>query len=117
MVGPMDFTTNDECGLLVEGFERAPLILCDWHHPYYAKLIEGAGLTKAMDTLMWELRLDEVEDKGGFHPMIQEMADKVEGEHDVTVRSMKQERTWKRRSRSSSRSTTRPGRRTGASCR
>ena len=88
MVGPMNFTTNDECGLLVEGFERAPLILCDWHHPYYAKLIEGAGLTKAMDTLMWELRLDEVEDKGGFHPMIQEMAAKVEGEHNVTVRSM-----------------------------
>ena len=88
MVGPMDFTTNDECGLLVEGFERPPLILCPFHHAYYANLIEGAGLTKAMDTYMWELRLDKVEDKGGFHPMIHEMAQKVSGEHNVTVRSM-----------------------------
>ena len=24
MVGPMDFTTNDECGLLIEGYERQP---------------------------------------------------------------------------------------------
>jgi len=89
MVGPMNFTTNDECGLLVEGFERPPLILCDFHFPYYSKLIEGYGLTKAEDTLMWELRLDEVEDKGGFHPMMHELAAKVEGEHGVTVRSMK----------------------------
>jgi GNAT superfamily N-acetyltransferase len=88
MVGPMDFTTNDECGLLVEGFDRPPLILCPFHHPYYADLITGYGLTKAMDTYMWELRLDKVEDKGGFHPMIHEMAEKVSSEHNVTVRPM-----------------------------
>ena len=38
---------------------------------------------------MWELRLDEVEDKGGFHPMIQAAAKKVTGEHGVTVRNMR----------------------------
>src|SRR4029453_13102042 len=38
---------------------------------------------------MWELRLDKVEDKGGFHPMIHEMAMKVRTEHGVTVRSMR----------------------------
>ena len=43
MVGPMDFTTNDECGLLVEGHERKPLILEGWHHPYYLELLEGVG--------------------------------------------------------------------------
>ena len=35
MVGPMDFTTNDECGLLIEGHERKPMVLEGWHHPYY----------------------------------------------------------------------------------
>ena len=30
MVGPMDFTMNDECGVLVEGFERPPIILTNW---------------------------------------------------------------------------------------
>ena len=46
MVGPMDFTTNDECGLLVEGHERPPLILEGWHHPYYLELLEGWGLAR-----------------------------------------------------------------------
>ena len=89
MVGPMDFTTNDECGLLVEGHERKPLILEGWHHPYYRELLEGWGLRKAMDLYMWELRLDKVEDKGGFHPLIHAAAKKVTGEHGVTVRHMR----------------------------
>jgi GNAT superfamily N-acetyltransferase len=88
MVGPMDFTTNDECGLLVEGHDRAPLVLQGWHHPYYLELLEGYGLAKAMDLYMWELRLDKVEEQGGFHPMIQAAAKKVTGEHGVTVRHM-----------------------------
>jgi GNAT superfamily N-acetyltransferase len=88
MVGPMDFTTNDECGLLVDGYDRKPLILQGWHHPYYLPLLEGYGLDKAMDLYMWQLRLDEVEEQGGFHPMIQAAAKKVTTEHGVTVRHM-----------------------------
>ncbi len=88
MVGPMDFTTNDECGLLVEGHERKPLVLEGWHHPYYRGLLEGYGLEKAMDLHMWELRLDKVEEQGGFHPMIQAAAKKVTEEHGVTIRHM-----------------------------
>ena len=56
MVGPMDFTTNDECGVLVDGYDLLPTILTNWHHPYYPGLIEGAGLTKAMDLYMWTSR-------------------------------------------------------------
>jgi GNAT superfamily N-acetyltransferase len=89
MVGPMDFTTNDECGLLFEGHERKPMVLQGWHHPYYLQLLEGYGLEKAMDLYMWELRLDKVEEQGGFHPMIQAAAQKVTGEHGVTVRNMR----------------------------
>jgi GNAT superfamily N-acetyltransferase len=89
MVGPMDFTTNDECGLLIEGHGRAPLVLQGWHHPYYLGLLEGYGLEKAMDLYMWELRLDKVEDKGGFHPLIHAAAKKVTGEHGVTIRHMR----------------------------
>jgi GNAT superfamily N-acetyltransferase len=89
MVGPMEFTTNDECGLLVEGHERQPLILEGWHHPYYQQLFDSYGLDKAMDLLMWELRLDEVEQKGGFHDLIHGAAQKVIDEHGVTIRHMR----------------------------
>lgn len=31
----MDFTTNDDCGLLIEGHEHPPIVLSPWQHPYY----------------------------------------------------------------------------------
>ena len=42
MIGPMDFTMNDECGVLIEGFERTPLIKQPWHPPYYPSAVEEA---------------------------------------------------------------------------
>jgi GNAT superfamily N-acetyltransferase len=84
MVGPMDFTTNDECGLLIEGHERPPIILCPWQHPYYQRLLEEAcGLQKAMDLLMWEL---QVSDKSKVHQAIWDVADAVESSHGIVVR-------------------------------
>ena len=46
MLGPMDFTTNDECGLLVEGYDGAPMILQPWHPPYYRERIEARGYAR-----------------------------------------------------------------------
>jgi GNAT superfamily N-acetyltransferase len=89
MIGPMDFTTNDECGLMIEGYEHPPLILESWHHRYYKSLMESyPGFEKAMDLYMWKLQVDEVDDSGGFHPMIVAAAEKVEKEHKVTIRHM-----------------------------
>jgi GNAT superfamily N-acetyltransferase len=87
MVGPMDFTTNDECGLLIEGHERPPIILCPWHHPYYQPLLEQElGLAKAMDLYMWEL---QVSDREKVHSAIWEVADKVEAEHGIVCRKFR----------------------------
>jgi GNAT superfamily N-acetyltransferase len=89
MLGPMDFTTNDEVGLLIDGYERPPMILQPWQPPYYKELIEGQGLTKAMDLLMWYLHMTEqVYGDNEFHPMIHEAARKVTEEHGVTIRNM-----------------------------
>jgi GNAT superfamily N-acetyltransferase len=86
MVGPCDFTTNDECGVLIEGHDRTPLILTPWSHRYYPALLEGAGMTKAMDLLMWELH---IEGRDKVHPAIWELAAKVETEHQITVRPLR----------------------------
>jgi GNAT superfamily N-acetyltransferase len=85
MVGPMDFSTNHECGLLVEGHERRPQILENWHHPYYAAQLDSYGLTKAQDLLKWELHIS---DREKMLPVLFELAEKVEPEHGVTVRPM-----------------------------
>jgi GNAT superfamily N-acetyltransferase len=88
ILGPMDFTTNDELGLLVEGYEKRPMILQPWHPPYYRELIEGHGYSKAMDLLMWWLALGELKEGMKFHPAIHEAADKLFAEHGITIRNM-----------------------------
>jgi hypothetical protein len=49
MVGPMDFSMNEESGVLIEGHELQPLVRQPWQPTYYQRLCEGAGLEKAMD--------------------------------------------------------------------
>jgi hypothetical protein len=51
MRGPMNPSTNYECGLLVEGFEHRPTFMTAWNPPYYDALCRGAGLEKAKDLL------------------------------------------------------------------
>lgn len=46
--GPQTFTTHEEVGLLVDGFEP-PVLLMPYHAPYYQAFIEAAGFTKQMD--------------------------------------------------------------------
>ncbi len=85
MVGPMDFAVNDESGIVVEGFDRAPMIRQPWHPPYYQQLCEGAGLEKAMDLFMWELMIN---DRANMLPVIEELAAKVEPDHGIRLRHM-----------------------------
>ncbi|HLM85363.1 MAG TPA: GNAT family N-acetyltransferase [Solirubrobacteraceae bacterium] len=86
MVGPADFSMNEESGVLIEGFELRPMIKQPWHPPYYQQRMEQAGMTKAMDLLMWKL---EVEDREKVLPVIWELAEKVQSEHGIRVRPMR----------------------------
>ena len=86
LLGPLDFSTNHECGLLVEGHELAPQILENWHHPYYRDLLEQVGMTKAMDLYKWEIMTTD-DDKR--LPIIDELADRLEPEHGIRLRRMR----------------------------
>jgi hypothetical protein len=89
ILGPMDFTTNDEIGVLIEGFERRPMILEPWHPPYYQRLIEAEGFAKAMDVLMWELRMGELKEGEKFDPSIHAAAEKALRDEGITIRNMR----------------------------
>jgi GNAT superfamily N-acetyltransferase len=86
IVGPFDFSTNHECGVLVDGYDLKPQVLEFWHHPYYQGLLENAGLAKAMDLYKWFL---DVSDREKILPVIFELAEKVESEHGIQVRRMR----------------------------
>jgi GNAT superfamily N-acetyltransferase len=53
IMGPIDYSTNYVCALLIEGFEHPPTILTAHNPPYYAKLMEACGFEKAMDWYAW----------------------------------------------------------------
>jgi GNAT superfamily N-acetyltransferase len=85
MVGPMDFSMNEESGVLIEGFELEPLVRQPWHPPYYQRLCEAAGLEKTMDLYSWALEIGDRED---MLPILFELDQKARSEHGVGIRKM-----------------------------
>ena len=53
MLGPMNPTTNDECGLLVEGLGERPVLMMAYNPACYIGLIEAEGFRKAKDLLAY----------------------------------------------------------------
>jgi hypothetical protein len=54
--GPFNFSTNDELwspGILIDGFERAPVVMMAHARPYYQQLVESAGYLKSKDLLAY----------------------------------------------------------------
>ncbi|OLC70567.1 MAG: hypothetical protein AUH78_20555 [Gemmatimonadetes bacterium 13_1_40CM_4_69_8] len=49
VLGPVNLTTNDEVGLLVDGFDSRPMVLSPYNAPYYARLVEAAGYAPRLD--------------------------------------------------------------------
>ena len=54
MRGPASFSTNDECGLLVQGFGTPAVLMMPHNPPWYPGLLEHGGLLKAKDLLCYE---------------------------------------------------------------
>jgi GNAT superfamily N-acetyltransferase len=53
MRGPMNPSTNHECGMLVGGFDEHPMIMTTWNPRYYPGLLESLGFSKAKDLLAY----------------------------------------------------------------
>ena len=51
--GPIDYSTNYPCGLLIDGFDTPPRIMMNHNRPYYAGLLESWGLQKGADLYAW----------------------------------------------------------------
>jgi len=85
--GPMSFTTNDDCGLLVRGFEYSPTIMMPYNPPEYAEWIEAAGFSKAKDLYGFRIRIpDHAPDQ------IERISNKVRDRFRVRVRTIDMKR-------------------------
>ncbi|MCH8566827.1 MAG: GNAT family N-acetyltransferase [Balneolales bacterium] len=66
VMGPLNPGWMYEIGMLIEGFEQKPYIMMPWNKPYYQKLVEKQGFTKAMDLFAYivsdkDVALDRIE--------------------------------------------------------
>ncbi len=60
IMGPIDYSTNYLCALLIDGFAHSPMVLTAHNPPYYAALIEGRGFRKTIDFYAWWLESGKV---------------------------------------------------------
>jgi GNAT superfamily N-acetyltransferase len=73
--GPMNFSTNEECALLCEGFDRPPAVMMPYNPPYYMRLLEEIGFHKARDLLAYIMtRPDLSERLHRMGPVLQKRA-------------------------------------------
>ncbi|MBC8035529.1 MAG: hypothetical protein H7Y03_15375 [Chitinophagaceae bacterium] len=63
LIGPVNPSTNETCGLLVEGFDKPPVVLMPFCKSYYARLIEKEGFEKKMDLLAYDIRVNTLNDR------------------------------------------------------
>ncbi|RME89624.1 MAG: N-acetyltransferase [Candidatus Hydrogenedentota bacterium] len=49
MMGPFNFAIYDEIGVLIDAFDKPPVILCIYNPPYYKDLLEEIGFEKEID--------------------------------------------------------------------
>ncbi len=84
MRGPLNFSTNHECGFLVEGFDTPPVVMMTYNQPYLPKLAEKFGLKKVMDLLALNMSsADPIPDR------MQKITDHLAKRSKITVRAMK----------------------------
>lgn len=62
--GPFNLSINEECGLLVEGFDTPPVVMMGHARPYYGTRLEESGYVPAKDLLAYLI------DAGFTHPPI-----------------------------------------------
>lgn len=82
--GPVNPSTNYECGLLVEGFDLDPMVMMPYNPPYYAELLEGYGMKKAMDLYAYDIAADYFNHSN----KLQRVADRLRKKSNIKVRTV-----------------------------
>ena len=85
VLGPFNLSINQECGLLVEGFETPPAVMMGHARPYYSARVEENGYRRAKDLLAYRIDTD-FELTRAMRALIKR------AERRVSIRSLRKER-------------------------
>ncbi|MBN1153429.1 GNAT family N-acetyltransferase [candidate division KSB1 bacterium] len=83
MRGPVMFSVNEECGLLIDGFDSPPSIMMTHNPPYYSALLETYGFKKATDMYAYKLF-----SKNQFAEVIEKRANQAKQNPNYTFRTI-----------------------------
>lgn len=63
IIGPVNFSTNETCALLIEGFDGSPMVMMPYNPPYYLQLLENQGFSKRMDLRAYYYEIGAYDDR------------------------------------------------------
>jgi GNAT superfamily N-acetyltransferase len=86
--GPAQFSTNEECGLLVDGFNDLPRILMTYNPRRYKDYVEGRGFIKAMDLHAYALDTDIFSGGSKFPEKLIRVVEKIKEKGDIKIRKV-----------------------------
>ena len=83
MVGPASFSTNQEVGMLIEGYDSPPVVMMTYNKPYYNDFVERFGLKKMKDLLAFK-----IVDTDSFDPRVVRIAERIRARENVRIRTL-----------------------------
>jgi len=86
ILGPAQFSTNDEVGMLVDGFDDTPRILMTYNPPRYPGFLEAAGYQKAMDLWAYAMRIEDF--MQNIPPKLLRVVENVQKRRNLRVRTI-----------------------------
>ncbi|WP_207547395.1 N-acetyltransferase [Mycobacteroides saopaulense] len=89
MVGPFSYTSREEVGLLVSGYDRPPALMQPYNPRYYPALVEASGYRKKFDSASYRWHVDGSRD---VRQRLLRRADAVMRDQGLTVRSVRMRR-------------------------
>jgi len=90
--GPMNPSTNHDCGLLVDGFDQHPQFLTPWNPPYYESLIREADLTPTKDLLGYWLPYGDADYR--LPPKVAAVARRAAAKTNLKFRDLEPRHFW-----------------------
>ncbi len=85
--GPVNPSTNDECGLLIDAFDTPPVLLMTYNPPYYIDLIEDYGFTKVKDLFAMYIP-KEVINNDAKMSQLERISNMVKKRENITLRNV-----------------------------
>lgn len=84
ILGPVNPSTNDECGLLVDGFDSNPVFLMTYNPKHYIQKIENFGFEKAKDLYAYYIPSEVIKDPK-IMDRLERMSELIKKRSDVTT--------------------------------